>query len=125
MVITVLDFSEFGQRLNGSVMSSEEEQTTAGWISFSVQELNSSSVKACWLRVVSEQKEPATAKGKSEIRGSLHCATDGETVRRSGRDDASVRCPDDAYVRCPDDACVRCRDDASVRCPDDASCGGI
>ena len=29
-------------------------------------------------------------KGKSEMRGSLHCATDDDTVRCSGRDDAVI-----------------------------------
>jgi septal ring factor EnvC (AmiA/AmiB activator) len=32
-----------------------------------------------------EQKATATSNG--EIQGSLHCAADGETVRRFGRDD--------------------------------------
>jgi hypothetical protein len=34
-----------------------------------------------------QQKKQTTAKDNSEIQGSLHCATDGEAVRRFGLDD--------------------------------------
>ena len=39
------------------------------------------SAACCWTR-----------KGKREMRGSLHCATDDETVRRFGRDDGFWGC---------------------------------
>ena len=39
-----------------------------------------------WLRSKAATRA-RTDNGKSEIQGSLHCATDGETVRCFGRDD--------------------------------------
>jgi len=44
------------------------------------------------------EEDKGNGKGKGEIRGSLHCATDDETVRRFGRDDGCLWWWDDGCL---------------------------